>query len=74
MRSDSDGVFCNRDFDSYLKKTGVIHQKSNPYTPEQNELFERMNRTLIEKARCILFDAKLGKEFWTEAIYTAVYL
>ncbi|CAH2109079.1 unnamed protein product [Euphydryas editha] len=74
LTSDNGKEFCNRDFDSYLKKMGIIHQKSNPYTPEQNGLCERMNRTLIEKARCLLFDAKLGKEFWAEAINTAIYL
>lgn len=74
LRSDNGREFCNRDFNSYLKKAGILHQKSNPYTPEQNGLCERMNRTLIEKARCLLFDAKLGKEFWAEAINTAVYL
>lgn len=72
LRSDNGTEFCNRDFDSYLKKAGIVHQKSNP--PEQNGLCERMNRTVIEKARCLLFDAQLGKELWTEAINTAVYL
>lgn len=33
-----------------------------------------MNRTIIEKARCMLFDAFIGKEFWAEATNTAVYL
>jgi len=45
-----------------------------PYTPEQNGLAERTNRTLIEKARCMLFDAKLENELWAEAINTAVYI
>lgn len=55
-------------------KSGINHQKTNPYTPEQNGLCERMNRTIIEKARCLLFDAKLSKEFWAEAVNTAFYL
>ncbi|CAH2109181.1 unnamed protein product [Euphydryas editha] len=33
-----------------------------------------MNRTIVEKARCLLFDAGLEKEFWAEATNTAVYL
>lgn len=33
-----------------------------------------MNRTLVEKARCLLFDAGLDKIFWGEAVNTAVYL
>lgn len=74
LRSDNGKEFCCRSFDDYLKKNGILHQKSNPYTPEQNGLAERSNRTIVEKAKCLLFDAKLSKEFWAEASNTAVYL
>lgn len=74
LRSDNGLEFCNNEFDLYLKREGINHQKSNPYTPEQNGLCERTNRTVVEKARCLLFDANLGKEFWAEATNTAVYL
>ncbi|CAH2109249.1 unnamed protein product [Euphydryas editha] len=53
---------------------GIVLQTTCPYTPEQNGLCERMNRTLVEKARCMLFDAQLSKMFWAEATNTAVYL
>lgn len=33
-----------------------------------------MNRTILEKARCMLFNCKLKKFFWSEAVQTAVYL
>jgi len=33
-----------------------------------------MNRTVVEKARCLLFDAGLGKKFGSETVNTAVYL
>ena len=33
-----------------------------------------MNRTLIERVRCILSEAKLPKHFWGEALYTAVHV
>lgn len=74
LRSDNGLEYCNKEFDNYLKGAGVIHQKTNPYTPQQNGLCERFNRTIVEKARCLLFDANLGKEFWAEATSTAVYL
>lgn len=35
---------------------------------------ERLNCTLVEKANCLLFDQKLEKMFWAEAVNTAVYL
>jgi hypothetical protein len=33
-----------------------------------------MNRTLMEKARCMLSGAGIGQEFWVEAVGTACYL
>lgn len=74
LRSDNGKEYCNKDFDNYLAKEGIIHQRSNPYTPEQNSLAERFNRTVVEKARCLLFDAGLEDSFWAEATHTAVYL
>lgn len=74
VRSDNGKEFCNSSFEAYLKEMGIIHQKSNPYTPEQNSLCERQNRSVVEKARCMLYDAELDKKFWAEACHTAVYL
>lgn len=33
-----------------------------------------MNRTLLERVRCILFYSGLPKTFWAEAMTTAAYL
>ena len=33
-----------------------------------------MVRTIIEKARTLISDAKLNKVFWGEAVLTATYL
>lgn len=74
LRTDNGTEYCNAHFDTILRKSGIRHQTSTPYTPQQNGLAERMNRTIVEKAKCMLFDAKLSKEFWAEATSTAVYL
>lgn len=74
LRTDNGGEFCSKEMEGFLKSCGIIHQKTNPYSPEQNGMAERNNRTIIEKARCLLFDADLGKKFWAEAVSTAVYL
>ena len=36
-------------FQDFLKNEGIIHQKTNTYTPEQNGLSERSNRTIVER-------------------------
>ncbi|GBP45102.1 Retrovirus-related Pol polyprotein from transposon TNT 1-94 [Eumeta japonica] len=74
LRSDNGTEFCNSKFDDFLMSHGIVHHKTNPYTPEQNGLSERYNRTIVEKAKCLLFDAGLEKRFWAEAAHTAVYL
>lgn len=43
-------------------------------TPQQNGVVERMNRTLLEKVRCLLFTTGLPRSFWGEALTTAAYL
>ncbi|KAH9779279.1 hypothetical protein KPL71_007667 [Citrus sinensis] len=43
-------------------------------TTLQNGLAERMNRTLMEKVRYMLFSANLLKHFWAEAVITSAYL
>jgi len=36
------------------------------YTPQQNRVAERMNRTLLERTRAMLKATGLGKSFWAE--------
>ncbi len=33
-----------------------------------------MNRSLMQTARCLIFEANMSKEFWGEAVLTAMYL
>ncbi|KAI3821653.1 hypothetical protein L1987_09222 [Smallanthus sonchifolius] len=55
-------------------KKGICHEFSAPYTPQQNEVAERKNRTLIETARTMLSDAKLPVSFWAEVVNTACHV
>lgn len=73
FRSDGGTEFLGSLTENF-RKDGVIHQKSVRYTPQQNGRAERLNRTLLEKTRCLLFDANLPPEFWAEAVSTANYL
>ena len=58
----------------FLKKHGIKHEYSAPYTPEQNGVSERMNQTLLGMARCLIIDSGLNKKFWGEAVNTSCYL
>lgn len=75
LQSDNEvSEYCNRKFDNYLKENGIQRRLSVKYTPEQNGVAERKNRTLVEKARCLLIEANLPLSFWAEAINTSNYL
>ena len=74
IRSDNGTEYVNGRLRKYFKKEGIKVQHTAPYTPQQNGVAERKNRTLMEAARCMLIDAELDKRFWAEAVNTANYL
>ncbi|POM62263.1 Integrase catalytic core protein [Phytophthora palmivora] len=74
LRSDNGGENTGRQFKAYLNNCGIKHQKTVPYTPQQNGLAERMNRSLIEMARCMLYHESVGKKWWAEAVNTAAWI
>lgn len=74
FRSDNGGEYTSKAMRSFCASKGIRMEFTVPYTPEQNGICERMNRTLVEKARSMLFDSAVDREFWGEAIQTAAYL
>jgi hypothetical protein len=65
--------FKNSQIEGFLEEEGIKHEFSSPYTPQQNGVVERKNRTLIDMARTILDEYKTADRFWAEAINTACY-
>jgi hypothetical protein len=74
LRSDNGTEYVNSEFQDFLSACGIKHERTVPYTPEQNGVAERLNRTIVDKARTMLKDAGLGEAFWAEASNTAIYL
>lgn len=68
------GEYDKNDFKRFCIQKGIELEYTVPYTPQQNCVAERMNRTIMEKARALIFDSGINKEFWGESVYTAVYL
>ena len=54
--------YLNKELEIYFTSKGVIHQTTATYTPEQNGVAQRFNRTLMERVRAMFHVAKLGKE------------
>ena len=74
LRCDNSTEYCNDSVNKYLKYLGMSLQTSTPYSPPQNGIAERKNRSIVEMAKVMLINSKLPKSFWVEAITTAAYL
>ncbi|GJY75448.1 retrovirus-related pol polyprotein from transposon TNT 1-94 [Tanacetum coccineum] len=55
--------FRNHELESFCDEKGISQNFSSPYTPEQNYVAERKNRTLIEPARTMMNGSVLSKHF-----------
>jgi len=74
FRCDNGREYMSSELREFFEQQGIQFEFTIRYTPQQNGVSERMNRTLIEKARYMIFHCKLNKTFWSEAVRTAVYL
>lgn len=74
IRSDGGGEFDNKELRNFYRAEGIKPQFTTPYSPQQNGVAERKNRSLTEMATCMLLDSGLEKRFWGEATLTATYL
>ena len=63
IRSDNGLEFKNKEFEDFLAEKGTSHNFSAPYTPQQNGIVERRNRSLCEAARTMLSFASLPLYF-----------
>jgi transposase InsO family protein len=73
IRSDNGSEFKNLQIEEYLEEEGIKHEFSAPYTPQQNGIVERKNRSLIDMARMMLGEYKTSERFWSEAMNTACH-
>ncbi|KAH9741104.1 Integrase catalytic domain-containing protein [Citrus sinensis] len=53
---------------------GIKRHFTVRHTLQQNGVAKRMNRTFLEKVRCMLSNAGLDKKFWAEAVSYASHL
>jgi len=56
LRSDNGGEYTSNQFVDFCKSADIKHQLTLPYTPQQNDVFERKNKTVMEMARCLLIE------------------
>ena len=74
LRTDRGGEYTSGILNDFCKEHGIVHHYTMPYTPQQNGVAERRNRTLMDMVRSMMSYSDLPLFFWGEALHTAVYL
>ena len=74
LRLDRGGDNFSHEFDTFCKENGIKHERTSPFTPQQNGLAERKNRTLVEMVNCMLNQSGLPTNLWGEALLTACHI
>ena len=66
--------FVNSMVEAFCLRNSIIHETTNPYTPEQNGIAERGIATHVEMVRCMLHSAKMDLRYWGEALMYAIHI
>ena len=74
LRTDRGGEFTSKGFQEFCNSNGIKRHLTAPYTPQQNGVVERRNRTLMEMTRSMLKAMKVPNYLWGEAVRHATYL
>jgi transposase InsO family protein len=74
LRSDRGGEYLSDEAIKYFADSGIRHELTSPYSPEQNGVAKRENRTLVECVRTMLHVKNLTLKLWGEAVKTVAYL
>ena len=74
FRTDIGGEFNSEEFIAYCDENGIKRHLTAPYSPQQNGVVERKNRTIMSCVRSTLKEKNLPLELWAEAVNTCVYV
>jgi transposase InsO family protein len=71
--TDNGSEYVSRDMSAFLLQKNIKHQRTTPYSPQQNGMAERRNQTVMAMARCVLIESNLPYEYWPLAVRYTVY-
>lgn len=73
LKSDNGGEFLNGEMQQLMEEFDINHQTTSPYTPHQNGVAERSNRTIFELAAALLHTSNCPTRLWPYAVRQVVY-
>ena len=74
LRSENGGEYVKSEFIQYCADAGIQMHHSIPYSPQQNGVAERKNRSLKEMATCMMEAKTLPPKYRAEAINCVAYI
>jgi len=74
LGTDHGGEYSSVKFISMCETSGIQRQLTAVYTPQQNGVAERKNRTIMNMVRSLLLNKKMPKMFWPEAVNWSVHI
>ncbi|RVW23197.1 Retrovirus-related Pol polyprotein from transposon TNT 1-94 [Vitis vinifera] len=74
FRTDRGGEFNSNELNDFCKQSGIKRQLTTAYTPQQNGVAERKNRTMMNMVRSMLSNKNIPKTFWPEAVNWTIYV
>ena len=74
LRSDNGGEYCSKEFDDYCSYHGIHRENIVLRIPQENGVSERMNMTIMERARSMRLHAWFPLQFWEDVVNNIVYL
>src|SRR6185369_15019207 len=66
--------YLNKEMKDYAESQGTLFEQTAPHSSAQNGVAECLNRTLMDYARAMLFQHKLPKYLWQEAVAHSTYV
>jgi hypothetical protein len=72
--TDNGREYTSNEFEIYLHQHGIKHQTVVPYNPQQNDVVERMNKTLLNMVHSMMFFKNVKLMFWADAVLCEVYV
>ncbi|KAL0312905.1 UNVERIFIED_CONTAM: Retrovirus-related Pol polyprotein from transposon TNT 1-94 [Sesamum radiatum] len=74
LRTDRGGEYNTNFLKEFCENNDIIHETNAPYTPQQNGIAERKNRTLKKMMNAMLLSSGMPDNMWGKAVLSACYI
>ena len=74
LRTNRGGEFCLNEFIKFFEEKGIRKQLTAAYTPQQNGVAKRKNRTILNMVWSLLNKGEVPKEFWLETVVWSIHI